>query len=149
MRFTIYDYQNRFLTPGMAESNALYVGTSAVEKQYGYARQAPGQIVEGGQVGVPYVAEFRIAAPTGGGDITLEVLGARPVMDGDSGWPLFDAEGQPVTEGLSWSPVGTLTIPASEAQDAASHRIAFSDSRNKWFKARISGATGSAFLLRG
>jgi hypothetical protein len=151
MLFSIYDYKNKFMDSGMSTSDAIYVGTSAAEKMYGYMRQRPGQPVEGGQLGTPYFAEFRISELTGdSGNVVLEVLAAKPVMDGTTGWPSFEADGSPLQPPeIAWSPIGTLTIPRDEAEDSVSYRVAFSDSRNKWFRVKLTNCKASAFLLRG
>jgi hypothetical protein len=151
MLFSIYDHKNKFIDSGMSESNSIYVGTSAAEKKYGYMRQRPGQPVEGGQLGTPYFAEFRISELTGStGDVVLEVLAARPEMDGTTGWPSFGADDAPTAPAAdAWSSIGTLTIPRDEAEESVSYRVAFSDSRNKWLKVKLTNCKASAFLLRG
>jgi hypothetical protein len=152
MLFSIYDYQNRFLTGKPDEESAsIYTGTTKTEADYGYMRQPPGVVAEGADIGMPYFAEFRIAnGEDATGDVTLTVLGAKPVMDGDNKYPTFNDDGTPIEpDNDDYHAVGTLIVAQDEAADPVPHRVAFSDSRHKWFKVEVGGASASAFLLRG
>jgi hypothetical protein len=151
MLFSIYDYKNRFLTPdknALTDSTEIYVGTTATEMRYAYMREQPGVVSEGADIGRPYYAEFRISKVTNSANpVKLTVEGARPVLANDL--PKFKPDGTPDDTGLAWGEIGTLTIPADETNESVSYRVAFSDSKNKWFRVKATNSEVSAFLMRG
>jgi hypothetical protein len=162
MQFSIYDHKNMFLagteSPG-AESNKLYVGTTAKEVEYQYMKPGPAgkEYPAGGDVSVPYTAEFRITettvtagtdgAPDKLNPAVLTVLGAPAVTD-EAGKPLFNTDGTPKTP-ASFTVVGQLTIPEPDAEEPVAYRVAVSSNKYKWFKAKAEGAKAAAHLVRG
>jgi hypothetical protein len=148
MQFSIYDYKN-LLLDGAGKEESLYVGTTATETAYGYMNHAGGK-AEGGEISVPYFAEFRIKEVEEEGEpITLTVLGAKAVLDAE-GAPQFNADKSPVEpEPEDFVEVGRLVIAEPDADEPIPYRVAVSSNKYKWFKAEVTGGKASAFLLRG
>jgi hypothetical protein len=155
MKFSIYDFKNGLI--GQQEgggwgANKIYVGTTSTEAKYERplptGAQPDPDRPGGGKIGLPYTAEFNFKLAEGEdpptGEVTFSVRGAK--FDG------FDADGKPTEPADGdFVDVGTLTVPALEAEEMT-YRVAFSDSKYKWFTAAVAGTTldkVACFLMRG
>ena len=136
MKITIRDYLNNFgtVTAAGVFPNNIYVGrgTNTVSD--------PNYPAEGGEIKTPYFAEFfsgNTAPPTA--EVKLTVEGAPD-------------NGGAAAPGSGWVEAGSLVIPAGEWDKAGKYNVAFSDTKYKWFRAKIAGsgtAAVNAFLKRG
>jgi hypothetical protein len=154
MKFSIYDYKNKFLDgteAAGADSNKIYVGTTKSEADYAYMRPGPAgsSYPAGGDVSVPYFVEFRITqGPASGKKLVLTVLGAKAVADA-GGKPSFGADGKPAEPAAAdFTVVGQLTVPDTAVEEATPYRVAVSSNKYKWFKVTVAEGKASAFLLR-
>jgi hypothetical protein len=151
IKYSIYDKLNCFgeTLDGSTASDNLYVGPG--NNPYAYTERNK---AEGGEIGVPYFAEFRLKADaTTTKTTTLTVEGApdtaSQAADADKNAP------PPPPADAAWVQVGGLAIPAGKAATGISYKVAFSDSVNKWFRVKVTPGAGetatlafSAFLLR-
>jgi hypothetical protein len=153
MKFSIYDYKNKFLDgteAAGADSNKIYVGTTKSEADYAYMRPGPAgsSYPAGGDISSPYFVEFRVTqAPAANKTLVLTVYGAKAVTDA-GGKPSFGADGEPA-EPDEFSTIGMLTIPGAEVEEATPYRVAVSSNKYKWFMVSVAEGKASAFLLRG
>jgi hypothetical protein len=132
-RYTINDYRNFFGTldeSRLKGENTLYVGPG--NNPYAYTERNK---AEGGEAGIPYFAEFRLADDvTLAKDASLVVEGAP---DNASQSPDADKNAAPTPPTSGWQTVGSLVIPAGAWESIVPYRVAFSDSKYKWFRAGL------------
>jgi hypothetical protein len=146
VKYTINDYRNFFgtLKSGqLTAENALYTGPG--NNPYAYTERNK---AEGGEIGIPYFAEFRLED-----DVTLAKGPASLIVEGApdnaSQAPDADMNAAPAAPTAGWQTVGSLVIPKGAWESVVPYRVAFSDSKYKWFRARLeltSGDTGAPVL---
>jgi hypothetical protein len=93
---------------------------------------------QGGEIKIPYFAEFQAVGNAPTAEATLSVEGAP-----DNHSPTPPATG--------WAQVGSLVVPAGTWKKNSRFNVAFSDSPYKWFRAKTAGtgtANIQAFLKR-
>lgn len=129
--FSIHDERNSFGTATAAGElpNQLYVGKGSGNKTYWTRRDS-----QGGQLGVPFFAEFFVQPADGvmpTGDVALTIEGAPDTAT---------TTDTPSPAAAAWKLVGNLTIPKEAFDDIAPFRVGFSNSKYKWFRAKFTGA---------
>ena len=134
MKYSINDYLNDFGKATAAGNlpNFIYVGRPA--NSVSDEKFDP----QGGEIKIPYFAEFQAVGAPPSGEAVLSVEGAP---DNHSGTP--PASG--------WVQVGSLTVPAGSWKKNSRFSVAFSNSPYKWFRAKTAGtatANVQAFLKR-
>jgi hypothetical protein len=151
IKYTINDYRNSFGTlsaDAPAGENAIYVGPG--NNPYAYTER---NNAAGGEVGIPYFAEFRLKA-----DVTLAKAASLTVEgapDNASTDPDSDKNAALPAPTTGWVTVGSLAIAAGAWDSSEPYRVPFSDSKYKWFRARLTLGTSetatpelTAFLHR-
>ena len=135
MKYSIKDALNNFGSAATAGPlpNNIYVGK-------GLNRVQARNDSQGGEIGIPYFAEFRALGTT------IPTAAASLIVEGaaDNGGATAPASG--------WTAAGRLDIPAGAWKKDGAYRVAFSDSPHKWFRCSIAGtgaASIQAFLFRG